>query len=76
VKRDCDFALYCERNLVEHFFCRIKHFRAIATRHEKDGAKLPGRIASGLRAGVAYWCGLNDSSLLKTFNFLLINHRQ
>jgi transposase len=35
VKRDCDFAVYCERNLVERFFCRIKHFRVIATRHEK-----------------------------------------
>ena len=35
MKRDCDFALYCERNLVERFFCIIKHFRAIATRYEK-----------------------------------------
>jgi transposase len=35
VKRDCDFALYCERNLVERFFNKIKHFRAIATRYEK-----------------------------------------
>lgn len=34
-ERDCDFALYCERNLVERFFCSIKHFRAIATRYEK-----------------------------------------
>ena len=35
VKRDCDFVLYCERNLVERFFNIIKHFRAIATRYEK-----------------------------------------
>ena len=35
VKRDCDFALYRERNLVERFFCIIKHFRGIATRYEK-----------------------------------------
>jgi transposase len=35
LKRDCDFALYCERNLVERFFNIIKHFRAIATRYEK-----------------------------------------
>jgi transposase len=35
VRRDCDFALYCERNLVERFFCVIKHFRAVATRYEK-----------------------------------------
>ena len=32
---DCDFALYCERNIVERFFNMIKHFRAIATRYEK-----------------------------------------
>ena len=35
VKRDCDFALYCERNLVERFFNTLKHFRAIATRYDK-----------------------------------------
>jgi transposase len=34
-KRDCDFALYCERNLVERFFNKIKHYRAIATRYDK-----------------------------------------
>ena len=34
VKRDCDFALYAERNLVERFFNTIKHFRGIATRYE------------------------------------------
>jgi transposase len=35
VQRDCDFALYCERNLVERFFNKLKHFRAIATRYDK-----------------------------------------
>ena len=34
-QRDCDFALYCERNLVERFFNKLKHFRAIATRYDK-----------------------------------------
>jgi transposase len=33
--RDCDFALYCERNLVERFFNKLKHFRAIATHYDK-----------------------------------------
>src|SRR6478609_4950301 len=28
----CDF---CERNLVERFFNKLKHFRAIATRYDK-----------------------------------------
>lgn len=35
IKRDCDFALYRERNLIERFFNKIKHFRAIATRYDK-----------------------------------------
>lgn len=35
IKRACDFVLYCERNLIERFFNKIKHFRAIATRYDK-----------------------------------------
>jgi transposase len=35
IKRDCDFALNAERNLVERFFNTIKHFRAIATRRRR-----------------------------------------
>jgi transposase len=31
----CDFALYCERNLVERFFLKIKHFSRIATRYDQ-----------------------------------------
>lgn len=31
----CDYALYCERNLVERFFLKIKRFRRIATRYEQ-----------------------------------------
>jgi len=27
--------IYKHRNLVERFFCRIKHFRRIATRYDK-----------------------------------------
>jgi transposase len=34
-KRNCDFALYAERNLIERFFNAIKNFRGIATRYEK-----------------------------------------
>ena len=33
--RACDYTLYCERNLIERFFHKIKHFRAIATRYDK-----------------------------------------
>ncbi len=33
--RTTDFALYRERNLVERFFNKLKHYRAIATRYDK-----------------------------------------
>ena len=48
--RGCDFALYCERNLVERFFNIIKHVRAIATRYEKT--------ARNVLAGVHLVCAL------------------
>jgi transposase len=38
-KRDCDFALYRERNLMERFLNKIQHFRAIATRYDKLAPK-------------------------------------
>jgi transposase len=50
VKRETDFALYRERNLVERFFCKIKGFRAIATRYDK--------LASTFLAGVQLVCVL------------------
>ena len=34
-KRDCDFALYRERNLAERFWNKIKHYRGIATCYDK-----------------------------------------
>ncbi len=33
--RETDFALYCERNLVERFFNALKQYRGIATRYDK-----------------------------------------
>src|SRR5271156_3851179 len=49
-KRDCDFALYRERNLVERFFQFIKQFRGIATRYEKT--------ARNFLAGLQLVCAL------------------
>jgi transposase len=34
-KRFYDRHLYKERHLIENFFCRLKQFRAIATRYDK-----------------------------------------
>jgi transposase len=36
-QRNYDKALYKERNLIERFFNKIKHFRRVATRYEKLG---------------------------------------
>jgi transposase len=47
--RACDFALYCERNLVERFFNQLKHFRAIATRYDK----LARNFLAGVQMGAA-----------------------
>jgi transposase len=46
--RKTDFALYRERNLVERFFCKIKQYRAIATRYDK--------LANTLHAAVTLVC--------------------
>jgi hypothetical protein len=37
-----------ERNLIERFFNKIKHFRAIATRYDKTGDKFSRRSSTGL----------------------------
>jgi len=33
--REFDHELYKERHLIENFFCKLKQFRAIATRYDK-----------------------------------------
>ena len=42
--RKTDFALYRERNLVERFFNKLKHFRAIATRYDKLARNFLGAV--------------------------------
>ncbi len=44
--------LYKYRNLVERFFSKIKHFRAVATRYDKD----PENFLAGVKlAAVRVW---------------------
>ena len=50
IPRTCDFALYRERNLVERFFNKLKHFRAIATRYDK--------LARNFLAGIQLACAI------------------
>jgi transposase len=35
IQRSVDPHLYRQRNLIERFFCKLKHFRRIATRFDK-----------------------------------------
>ena len=51
--RLCDFALYRERNLVERFFNKLKHFRAIATRYDKLARNFSRRSPVGFRYRLA-----------------------
>ncbi len=38
VKREYDKELYKARHLIENFFCRLKQYRAIATRYDKTAS--------------------------------------
>lgn len=50
--------LYKMRNLVERFFNKLKHFRAIATRYEKD----PCNYMAGVKlASARIWIRFNES---------------
>ena len=50
--------LYKMRNLVERFFNRIKHFRAVATRYDKD----PENYLAGVKiASIRIWLRFNES---------------
>ena len=42
--RPCDFVLYCERNLIERFFNKLKQFRRVATRYDKLLANVMGFV--------------------------------
>ena len=50
--------LYRYRNLVERFFNKLKHFRAIATRYEKRAAN---SLALVKLASVRIWLRHNES---------------
>ena len=45
--------LYRERNLIERFFSKLKHFRRAATRYDKLAANFLSGVA--LAAALAFW---------------------
>ncbi len=51
-QRDYDKDLYKARHLIENFFCRLKQFRAIATRYDKTARNF---LAAIYLAATAIW---------------------
>lgn len=45
VQRDFHRHQYKHRNLIERFFCRVKHFRRIATRYDELASRFSSFIA-------------------------------
>jgi transposase len=52
VQRSVDRELYRQRNLVERFFNKLKHFRRIATRYDKTARNF---LAAVLLAAARLW---------------------
>ena len=52
LKRPYDEELYKERHLIENFFCRLKQFRAIATRYDKRAVSF---LAGVYAAAIVIW---------------------
>ncbi len=44
IQRHFDKALYEARHLIENFFCKLKQFRAIATRYDKRATNFLGGV--------------------------------
>ena len=58
-QRSVDAALYRQRNLVERFFNKIKHFKKIATRYEKTATNY---LAAVLMASSRIWLRFYESA--------------
>ncbi len=59
VQRSVDPAFYRQRNLVERFFNKLKHFRKIATRYEKSARNF---LAAVLIACTRLWARHYESA--------------
>ena len=56
VQRSVEPDLYRQRNLIERFFNKLKHFRRIATRYDKTARNF---LAAVMLAATAYGLGLS-----------------
>ena len=59
VQRSVDPALYRQRNLIERFFCKRKHFRRIATRFDKLARNF---LAAVILASTRLWLRAYEST--------------
>jgi transposase len=59
VRRVVDLAVYRQRNLVERFFCKLKHFRRVATRYDKLARNF---LAAVLLASTRLWMRAYEST--------------
>ena len=59
IKRSIDPAIYRQRNQVERFFCRLKHFRRVATRFDKLARNF---LAAVLIAATRLWLRAYEST--------------
>ena len=53
--RNYDRELYKARHLIENFFCKLKHFRAIATRYDKLAVIRRATLASLFFCVHSFW---------------------
>jgi len=53
VQLDCDPKIYKQRNVIERMFCRLKDFRRVATRYDRNAANFLAAVC--IAATVSYW---------------------
>ena len=59
VRHVVDRDVYRQRNLIERFFCKLKHFRRIATRYDKLARNF---LAAVLLASTRLWLRVYEST--------------
>ena len=59
VQRSVDRGLYRQRNLIERFFNKLKHFRRIATRYDKTARNF---LAAILLAATRLWARFESTT--------------
>jgi transposase len=59
VQRSVDHDLYRQRNLIERFFNKLKHFRRIATRYDKTARNF---LAAVLLAATRLWARFESTT--------------